>query len=46
MLLRTDKNISDIAYTVGFADVPYFNRVFKGKYEMSPTKYREMKQVQ
>jgi AraC-like DNA-binding protein len=45
MLSRTDKNISDIAYTAGFADVPYFNRVFKRKYEISPTEYRLMKQT-
>lgn len=44
MLLRTDKKISDISYAIGFGDTPYFNRVFKKKYGMSPTEFRLLKQ--
>lgn len=44
MLFRTDKRISDISYAVGFGDTPYFNRIFKKKYNMSPSEYRLLKQ--
>lgn len=44
MLSRTDKKISDISYAVGFGDTPYFNRVFKKKYGMSPSRFRLFKQ--
>ncbi len=44
MLSRTDKNISDISYAVGFGDTPYFNRVFKRKYGMSPSQFRIFRQ--
>lgn len=44
MLVRTERNISDISYAVGFGDTPYFNRVFKKKYNMSPSKFRLLKQ--
>jgi AraC-like DNA-binding protein len=44
MLSRTDKKISDISYAVGFGDTPYFNRVFKKKYGISPSQFRLFKQ--
>lgn len=40
MLYSTSKNISEICYAVGFSDVPYFNRIFRQHYGMSPTQYR------
>lgn len=40
LLNRTDQNISEIAYSVGFADIPYFNRCFKKEYGISPAEYR------
>jgi AraC-like DNA-binding protein len=40
MLVRTDKNISEISFATGFGDVPYFNRIFKKKYGMSPSRFR------
>lgn len=40
LLNRTDQNISEIAYAVGFADIPYFNRCFKKEYGISPAEYR------
>lgn len=40
MLNRTERNISEIAYEVGFSDIPYFNRCFKKEYGISPAGYR------
>lgn len=40
-LLKTDKTISEIAYSVGIEDAIYFNKLFKKAYQMSPSKYRE-----
>lgn len=40
MLSRSSKNISEICYAVGFTDIPYFNRAFKQRYGVSPTRYR------
>lgn len=40
-LLRTsEKRIIDIALSLGFNNVSYFNRVFKSRYGVSPTEYR------
>lgn len=35
-LRDTDDNISDIAYSVGFANVTYFNRLFRARYGCTP----------
>lgn len=32
--------ISDIAFRSGFTDVPYFNRLFRKLFGMTPTDYR------
>lgn len=41
MLLTTaNDRISDIAYQTGFADVPYFNRLFRRHFGVAPTRYR------
>lgn len=40
MLKHTDDNISDIAYSVGFATVTYFNRLFREKYGRAPKQVR------
>ncbi|MBD5357753.1 MAG: AraC family transcriptional regulator [Bacteroides sp.] len=37
---NTDDNIAEIAFSVGFANVTYFNRLFRAKYGCSPTAYR------
>lgn len=44
MLRHTDKNISDIAYDTGFANVTYFNRLFRNKYNRTPKSVRTEKQ--
>ncbi len=39
LLNLEDKNISEIAYEVGFNDPNYFGKVFKAHYGMSPSEY-------
>lgn len=38
---RSDKNITDIAYELGFSDSAVFSRAFKNYYGISPVKYRK-----
>lgn len=40
MLRSTDERIADIAYDVGFANVTYFNRLFKSRFGYSPKELR------
>ncbi|MDJ1504359.1 AraC family transcriptional regulator [Xanthocytophaga agilis] len=40
LLLQTDMNISDIAYQLGFDNVPYFSRLFKKVKGVSPNEIR------
>lgn len=40
MLRYTEKQIGDVAVSVGVPDVPYFCRLFKKKYGVTPTAYR------
>lgn len=39
LILETDKNISEIAYEVGFNDPNYFGKCFKLQFGMSPSKF-------
>lgn len=41
LLQETDKNISEIAYAVGFADPNYFTRAFALEYGVTPTEMRK-----
>lgn len=41
LLLETGKNVSEIAYEVGFADPNYFTRVFTEENGVSPTELRK-----
>ena len=41
LLLETDRNISEIAYEVGFADPNYFTRAFTQEHGMSPSELRK-----
>lgn len=43
LLTMTNDRISDIAYRTGFADVPYFNRLFRRHFGVAPTVYRYKK---
>lgn len=40
MLRETNRPVTDICYSVGFDDVPYFNRTFKKLKKVSPKDYR------
>jgi transcriptional regulator GlxA family with amidase domain len=41
-LLRTSKmNVTEIAFESGFEDCSHFSRVFKERFEMPPTSYRQ-----
>ncbi|MCA5004624.1 hybrid sensor histidine kinase/response regulator transcription factor [Sphingobacterium bovistauri] len=39
LLEKSDKTISEIAYETGFANPNYFTKVFKVKYQMTPSEY-------
>lgn len=41
LLQRSDLQVSDVAYMVGFTDPKYFSLIFKKEKGMSPTKYME-----
>ncbi|PCE63912.1 helix-turn-helix domain-containing protein [Sediminicola luteus] len=42
LLLETSqKPISDITFECGFKNVSHFSKIFKNKYDLSPTEYRE-----
>lgn len=41
LLKHSQKNVSEICYTVGFNDLPHFVRVFTKAMGMSPSKYRK-----
>lgn len=40
-LVMTDKNISEIAYDMGFENISHFNRVFRGIKNVSPREFRK-----
>ena len=41
LILHSDKNISEIAFQVGFCSPPYFGAVFKKKEKISPNEFRK-----
>ena len=40
-LKETDQSVSEIGASVGLTDTPYFCRIFKKKFYMTPTEYRK-----
>ncbi len=40
MLVQSDRSISEVALEVGFGEQSYFSRLFKKRFEMSPSEYR------
>jgi len=44
LLAASTKSVSEIAYTVGFNDLPYFSRVFRRFKGVSPCKFRQIVQ--
>ncbi|WP_342533737.1 AraC family transcriptional regulator [Lysinibacillus sp. FSL K6-0057] len=45
LLEKTNASLRDIAMGVGYSDVYYFSRLFKKRVGVSPTKFRQKKQV-
>ena len=43
LLANEDHSISEIAFKVGFSSQAYFSTVFKSKFSLTPTDYRESK---
>ena len=41
LLRNTDRNVSDIAYAVGYENISYFHRIFADSYGKSPKHYRD-----
>lgn len=44
LLRYTDKTTKEIAYEIGFQDIPGFSRFFKKHTQLAPSKYREEQQ--
>lgn len=44
-LISGDTSVADIAYTCGFNNIPYFNRVFRRLTGTSPNRYRSSKKI-
>jgi len=42
LLMHSDKNVSEVAYDVGFKDASYFSRLFTEKYGRSPRTLRNL----
>lgn len=40
LLRNTNRNVSDIAFTLGFNEIANFNNLFRREMKLSPTKYR------
>lgn len=43
LLMQTDWNISEIAFTLGFNEVPHFNNFFKKHLNINPTQFRNVR---
>ena len=41
LLKRADNTIGEVAYTLGFENLPYFSRLFKKEVGMSPNQFRK-----
>ncbi|HTE32013.1 MAG TPA: helix-turn-helix transcriptional regulator [Chryseolinea sp.] len=42
MLKVHDQNVSEVAYSLGFENLPYFSRLFKREVGVSPNQYRKV----
>jgi AraC-type DNA-binding domain-containing proteins len=45
LLQTTEENVIDILFRCGYNGVSYFNRLFKAHYGLTPSKYREQKNL-
>ncbi len=42
LLRKTERNISEIVYSIGLSSRSYFSRIFKEKYNCSPSSYKHL----
>lgn len=45
LLLTTNMKIADIASTMGYQNINYFNKIFKLKYNIAPSQYRKQNNI-
>lgn len=45
LLMSTDLSISEICYEVGFSDSSHFSKLFKQKYQLTPSGFRRPKEL-
>lgn len=43
LMNSTDMNVSEIVYTVGFSSRSYFSKIFKAKFDISPSEYLKLR---
>ncbi|WP_010135413.1 helix-turn-helix transcriptional regulator [Ochrovirga pacifica] len=43
LMNTTDMNVSEIVYTVGFSSRSYFSKIFKSKFDISPSEYLKLR---
>ncbi|MBN2444632.1 MAG: helix-turn-helix transcriptional regulator [Spirochaetales bacterium] len=43
LLVQTDRNITELAFKVGFNNISYFNKLFKKREGVSPREYRKIR---
>lgn len=43
LLINDSNNITQIAFSVGFSSLSYFNKCFKGQFGMTPSKFAASK---
>jgi len=41
LLMVADQSVSEIAYTLGFENLPYFSRLFKKEVGISPNQFKK-----
>ena len=41
MLIEAEQSVSEIAYTLGFDNLPYFSRLFKKETGVSPNQFKK-----
>ena len=41
LIKNSDLNISEVVYTIGFSSRSYFSKIFKEKYDISPSKFKK-----
>lgn len=45
-MATTDMNIPEIVYVISFSSQSYFSKIFRNKYEISPTAFKKKQPVE